>query len=125
MFIVYEKSGVNLAKLSLEIKGSDIASEYQHSIFSEPSDLKVHFVSDLTSADEATLDGIVSDHDGNAPTDFRMYCSDCGVLYFEEALSEPSECPTCSGSNIANIEDCYDAFCDDCKGILDAIVEGV
>ena len=89
---------VNLDSLSLEIKGSGIGAVLE-GIRAQSDVLTVIFDQDLLAAEEATLDSVVSNHQGVAPTlpvkielqhnGVRYHVS--GVKVIDSDVPEPAE----------------------------------
>lgn len=104
MLYFYEKTNVDVEALSFEINESVIIITNLNSVtFKEPNELKIDFVSELTSAEKTELDSIVSSHTGASLTHYRFYCNDCADYRAIRCLGTPTKCPSCEGTNITDV----------------------
>lgn len=97
----YTKASVNEDKLTLEIEADETIEKTLEEInWTAPDSLSITFDQALTGGEETALDTLVTNHDGNPPTTYTIFCYDCGRSNSKEALSALTECPVCSGTDI-------------------------
>lgn len=98
----YTKASVNLVKLNLEIvaEGFSQVLEKSKNTLAGSDNLLITFVAALTGGEATTLDALVATHDGNPPTTYTPFCYDCGCSHEVQALSAPTVCPICAGTDI-------------------------
>jgi hypothetical protein len=105
----YTKTPVDILSLASQIKGSSITSVYSYMNWDEASSaIAIFFQSDLSDADKATLDGVVSAHAGIAvpqevtPRQIRLALFSHGVTttMIDSAIASLSD-PTKTEAQIA------------------------
>jgi len=109
----YTKATVNLTKLKLEIADSSITKEHTYSKWDAPDQLVIYFAEALTSEEETTLNGIVSSHDGAAPTWYSLFCDKCGDYTGQYSLTTPTTCSVCGSTDVSDkirIRSFHDGF---------------
>lgn len=97
----YTKASVNSDKLTLEILADEtIVKTLEGITWSSPDSLSITFDQALSGGEETALDTLVSNHDGNPPTLYSIYCYTCGCGQSAWSLSALTACPVCSGTDI-------------------------
>ena len=98
----HTKASVNLVKLNLEINAEEFSQALVKSkdTLAGSDNLLTTFVAALTSPEQTTLATLVTNHDGNPPTEYGCFCYDCGSHERTFALSALTACPCCSGTDI-------------------------
>lgn len=98
----YTKTPVNIDKLTLEIEAEGFSQTltFISDDGSGSDNIRIKFAADLTGEEATTLGTVVSGHDGNPPTEYTIFCYDCGCSCSAGALSALTACPVCSGTDI-------------------------
>lgn len=102
----YTKETMDHGRLRKEIKANGtITTEFNGSEWAAPDSLSVIFDAELSTGEEAALDGVVAAHSGDPLTDYVIWCYTCNTHFQLQDTAVPTECPTCEGSAVEDITD--------------------
>lgn len=100
----YDKSPVNVPRLTLEIEAEETIEKtlegITYNVGETPNNLHISFAEALTQGEQDALDTVVSTHGGSPLTAYNYYCRCCADQFDFQGLSAPTNCPYCDSTDI-------------------------